>query len=511
MKKILVYTCLLFSMAVIWSGCKDESNYPGGTISPYIPIYDLRGLYKGSDIQLSADNMYGSTKITGVVVSDHSEGNMPEGLLVVQDKRRLQQLRGISIPLGDEAKNYTPGDSVIIDIEGGTLKRVDGLLQVINIDAGDVTKVSSGNFIAPNRVGSSSILADPDKYESTLVAIVKGGFNPLLQPGDVLEGDRTLNDGFGDITMYTAPEAAFAKQDNLPFTGNYYGIILMAAKPDGTYVPQHRIRKASDIVVLGSSAEISPVIISGFISDPKGTDSNNEYVQLLATRDIDFSVTPFSIVTTNNAGASNPTGVPAKGWATGGLRTYKFNITSGKASKGTFFYVGGTNKLINSTGSTSISNANWVSTRNYGTTDGENFGTKTTNLLANSGNASGIAVFTGTNVTADSQPVDVIFVGAGGSLFSAGPPAMGYRIGNTDFYDVINPISLSAQPFYRQGSNTINMLYNTPSDAGYFYKLGGVYNAALGKWMQARTQTNVLLTKTSTLEEIEGEGATSLK
>ncbi|MGV3705590.1 MAG: DUF5689 domain-containing protein [Arcticibacter sp.] len=511
MNKIVIYTCLLFSMALLGLGCKDESNYPGGTISPYIPIYDLRSLYKGTDVQLNADNMYGSTKITGVVVSDHSEGNMPAGLLVLQDKRRLGQLRGISIPLGNAAKEYSSGDSVVVDVEGGSLKRVDGLLQITNIRPEDVTRVSSGNFIAPNRVGSSSIIADPDKYESTLVAIVKGGFNPLLQPGDVLAGDKVLNDGFGDIVLHTATGASFAKQENLPFNGNYYGIIFMAKKGDGTYIPEHRIRKASDIVVLGSSAEISPVIISGFISDPKGTDANNEYIQFMATRDIDFAVTPFSVVTTNNAGASNPTGNPAKGWATGGLRTYKFNIRSGKASKGTFFYVGGTNKLINSTGSTDISGSNWVSTRNYGTTDGEDFGTKTTNLLANSGNAFGIAVFAGTTVTANSQPIDVIFVGAGGSLFSEGPPPVGYRIANTDFYDVINPITLSQQPFYRQGSNTINLLYNTPSDAGYFYKLGGVYNASLGKWMQARTQTNILLTKTSTLQEIEGEGATALK
>ena len=513
MKKTLFYSLFLLSMAFVWSGCEDD-NYPGAAISPYIPIYDLRNIYKGSDLTLSADNMFGSTKITGIVVSDHTEGNMPEGLLVLQDKRRLQQLRGISIPLGDAAKAYLPGDSVVIDIEGGTLKRVDGLLQIVNIPEIAVQKISSGNVIPPNRVGSSFIMANPDKYESTLVAIVKGGFNPLPAPTDKFSGDKTLNDGFGDITLRTDVNASFANNGDLPFNANYYGIIFSSEGPDGKPVPHHRIRKASDIVVLSNTIEITPIIITGFLADPSGADGNYEYIQFMATRDIDFSETPFSVVTTNNAGASTPTGNPVNGWATGGLRTYKLNLTSGRATKGTFFYVGGTGKLINGTttvgstvtNSTDISSSNWIKAFNYSTTNGEGFGTKTGNLLANSGNAFGVSVFQGTTVTASSKPLDVVFVGAGGSLFAAGPPAIGYRIANTDFYDVIDPISLTSQPFYRSGTNTLNCIYGSG-----FYQLGGVYNATLGKWVKARTQKNIPLTLTSTLLEIEGEGSTSLK
>jgi hypothetical protein len=87
---------------------------------------------------------------------------------------------------------------------------------------------------------------------------------------------------------------------------------------------------------------------------------------------------------------------------------------------------------------------------------------------------------------------------------------MGYRITNTDFYDVTNPITLQNQPFYANGSNTLCLAYTT-ADIGYFYVLGGVYNASLGRWIKARTQTNVLLSKTSVLSEIEGEGSTILK
>ncbi len=118
-----------------------------------------------------------------------------------------------------------------------------------------------------------------------------------------------------------------------------------------------------------------------------------------------------------------------------------------------------------------------------------------------------MAVFKDSAVTASSTPVDVIFIATGGSLYSG---SKGYRIANTDFYDIINPITMAQQPFYRQGSNTLSLVYNT-ADLGYFNMLGGVYNPALGKWVRVRAQNNRLLTKSSPLSDIEGEGATVLK
>jgi len=508
MKSIKHYFLFLLAMALLW-GCRKEGNYPGARISPYIAIFDLRNIYKGNDVTLTTDNMFGSNKITGVVVSDHSGGNLPAGLLVIQDRRRLSQLRGISIAIGAKAADYVPGDSVIVNLEGSVLKRVDGVLQITGVNESAITKVSSGNAIPVNRVPVNQILADPGKFESTLSIIVKGGFNPLPAPTDVLVGDKILNDGFGDITLHTEPSATFANE-LAPFSANFYGIVFNTVGPDKQLVPQFRIRKADDIVVLSSTIEVTPIIITGFMSDAKGGDGNYEYVQLMATRDIDFAATPYSVVFTNNANASTPIGYPANGWATGGMRTYKLNLTTGTAAKGTFFYVGGAGKMINGASSTSMYNSNWIKSYDYVNNNGEGFGNKTSGLLANSGNASGIAVFAGTTIDGNTAPIDVIFVGTGGSLFTAGPPATGYRIANNDFYDKKNPITLEDQPFYRSGSNTLSYSYNT-ADLGYFNMLGGEYNPTLGRWMKARSQNNVLLTKTSAITEIEGEGATILK
>lgn len=507
MKKIIIYSCI--SVILLgFLGC-EKGSFPGAEVSPYISMFDLRPLYKGQDVTLTTNKMFGSNEITGVVVSEHSGKNLPAGLLVLQDHRRLSKIRGISIALGADAANYHPGDSLIINVEGGVLTRIDGILEITNISNSSITKVSSGNPIPLNKVTIAQILENPDDYESTLSVIVKGGFDPLPSPTDVLSGKKVLNDGFGNITLNTNPASLFANNP-APILANFYGIVFNTMGANSELIPEFYLRTSEDVAVLSSVVSIPPAIITGFMSDAKGGDGNYEYVQLMATKNIDFSVTPFAIVVSNNANASTPTGYPAKGWASGDKRTYKINLTSGSAAKGTFFYVGGKYQLINGSSSTSISASNWIKNYDYVAKNGEGFGTKTSGLMANSGNAFGIALFADSSVTVNSTPVDVIYISTGGSLYTAGPPAMGYRIANTDFYDIKNPITLEDQPFYRQGTNTLSFKYNA-SDQGYFNMLGGVYDTKLGRWIQARDQNNVLLTKDSNIGEIEGDGATTIK
>jgi hypothetical protein len=97
-KQIIGFAVLLG----ITASCAD-TNYPGGEVNPTIGIYDVRNLYKGSPGSLNVESLGGSNNISATVISDHSAGNIPEGLLIVQDAQRLDLLRGIAIPLGAQA------------------------------------------------------------------------------------------------------------------------------------------------------------------------------------------------------------------------------------------------------------------------------------------------------------------------------------------------------------------------------------------------------------------------
>jgi hypothetical protein len=525
MKKIFYSALVLLSLSFVWSGCKDDDyingfgNYEGGAISSYIPIFDLRSLYKGSDVTLTKEVMFGSTSISGVIISDYTENNFSDnlkGLVFIQDNKRLNSLRGIALNVGADASKWLSGDSVHINIEGGVLTKVNGMLQVNNVSSSNFVKKMSNKPIATNGVLAANILVDPTRYEGTLVSIVEGTYNPLLAPGTVLSGDKTINDGSDNVMIRTLPTATFANVA-APFSANYTGVLINTLNTTtGKLVSHVRMRMTTDIEELSATSSVPDFVITGWTNDPAGTDSNNEYVQFRATRDINFATTPFSVVTTNNATASTPLGYPTTGWALGGIRTYKFNLTTGSVLKGDFFYVGGSKKLINSTSSTSIASAKWIRSFDISAVNGDGFGTASANLLANSGNAYGVAVFKGTTVNVSSVPIDVLFVGSGGTLYQASP-ALGYTIGKTDWYNPVNPLEKKnpakfSQPFYRQGTNTKAWAYWPTGDAGMWNSFGGgVFDTVLGKWTKARTQTFILLSKTSTLADIESAESTQIK
>ena len=143
----------------------------------------------------------------------------------------------------------------------------------------------------------------------------------------------------------------------------------------------------------------SAIVITGMLADAKGSDTNNEYIQFMALEEIDFAQTPYCVIACRN------NKVNAKGWVQGSYVTYKFNLTSGRAAKGTFFYVGGVNKRLNGNSSADISGANWICSVDYNTQAGaDGIGDKTTGFLHNynsNGNkniADGIAVFKGSTI-----------------------------------------------------------------------------------------------------------------
>lgn len=173
-----------------------------------------------------------------------------------------------------------------------------------------------------------------------------------------------------------------------------------------------------------AKAQNPGLLISEFLQNHAGTDSPFEYIEFLAVDNIDFSVTPYTVIVCNNGNATTD------GWVEGLAITYAFEITSGTVSVGDVVYVGGTSmaptgiqlRVIDtgiSGGDGGIGNAN------------------ATGVLGNGGTSSdGIAVFNlpVSSITSSTIPVDAVFYGTahGTAIVSAG--ADGYELPNNDLY-----------------------------------------------------------------------------
>ncbi|GAB1463819.1 hypothetical protein MASR2M52_18970 [Pedobacter sp.] len=294
-------------------------------------------------------------------------------------------------------------------------------------------------------------------------------------------------------------------------------------------------------MLLSAKAQI---IITGAMYDPAGGDApavgtangsyihkgGYEYIQFMATEDIDFATKPFSVVTCINTGTLLAVD-PTKGWAVGGTRSRKFNLVSGTAAKGTFFYVGGPEKTIAGyvtissvyTPTLDISSSNWIRTIPYsdGSTNTDifdGFGYSTTGLFPNSGaNPVGIAVFAGTNVAPPAKPIDAIFIATANPISNNGVTYAGggYTMPDNDRYE-------SSAFFGSSTKNKYGFVFQDvagfTADFGNFLKLGGVYDLDSKTWTTPRSANYVTLVPTkdaagvafATLSMIEGAGATVL-
>lgn len=501
MKKILAkYILIIGACVTILTACKRDDDYTLSTPSPFISNLDLRKLYKGSDVVLTKVIMREATTVRGQVTSDHSGNNLPAGLMFIQNTRivgsGIDSLRGIAINIGNAAADYKPGDSVHVKIEGSVLKRVGGVLQITDVPAANVTRVASNVKLMVTPISAVSMLAKPENFEGCFGVIYNCNFEPNIGV-ETVEGVKTLNEGSGDMQMNIGGTANF-KSELLPWSANVQGIVIPSST---TGIPQIWPRVKADFIATSIIVDPNiplgpnPAIVTGYFANPSGTDANYEYIQFMATQDLDFRQKNFSVYTTNNAGASTPTGFPMNGWNTGGLRTYKFKLTKGTVAKGKFFYVGGYKQIAGIT-STDISQANWIVSKMYADNEGEDgIGDKTANLLANSGNAAGVAIFKTVNVGLTTEPSDVVFFAGGGTIYGNGA---GYSITTNDFYKPMN--GTTAQPFYTQGTNTSK--FAVPVDSEFSY-LGGTYNADTKTWTTKRAHKTISVPKASVLSLIE--------
>ena len=165
------------------------------------------------------------------------------------------------------------------------------------------------------------------------------------------------------------------------------------------------------------------LVISEILPNPAGTDSPFELIELVATRTINFTATPYTVVVCNNGTAN------ASGWVAGGSLSYAFEVNTGTVNAGDVVYVGGSSMVTAGTVLRSI---------NTGTTNGDGFGNFASGGVVGNGgtNADGIAVFNSgaAALTSSTVPVDAIFYGSGTGTAVVNAGADGYQLPYNEHY-----------------------------------------------------------------------------
>ena len=209
------------------------------------------------------------------------------------------------------------------------------------------------------------------------------------------------------------------------------------------------------------AATPAPLLISEFLVNPNGADSPFEWVELLATQDINFVATPYSVIVANNGTAT------ANGWVAGGGVTYGFTITTGTLTAGSVGYIGGSSMAPTGTK---------LRTINTGTTTGDGFGSANSGgVFGNGGsNADGIAVFAGAigTVTSSTVPIDAIIFGSGAGTAVVNGGADGYQLPSNDHYS---------------GGKLQSASFLAPDPgSGDYITATGTYNTVSGSFTTAR-------------------------
>ncbi|MFA6780177.1 MAG: hypothetical protein WCU80_10425, partial [Paludibacteraceae bacterium] len=212
------------------------------------------------------------------------------------------------------------------------------------------------------------------------------------------------------------------------------------------------------------------VLISSFLADPKGYDQTYEYVELLATEDVDFSKTPYTVVFCNNGTVLNPTG-----WLTGSTLTYAIEINEGVVRQGESFLIGGKDVRLNGSESADISSLRWIVQIDYDSESGAGgIGLKRlpkVGLIGNGGSsADGIAVFASaaSAINDTTRPQDCLFYGDSVGVSSK----FGYLLPDGSFL------------------NDSSIIYSA-AKSGVLYKVTGVYDFMEDHWMENRSLMQV--------------------
>ena len=161
---------------------------------------ELRALFTGSTTTAP-----GGRKITGIVISDKSTGNLNGQNIYLQQGNGKA---GICVRF-TAAHAFNLGDSIDVEVSGQEISEYRGLLQVNNVPLSYATLIAPGKSITPRVATLADINTNYESWESTLVQVsnitsITGGTNGTWS------GSVTINDATGSLIIFTSSFAGFA-------------------------------------------------------------------------------------------------------------------------------------------------------------------------------------------------------------------------------------------------------------------------------------------------------------
>ena len=205
------------------AGCEKE-NTATGTISPVVGVDYIRNLYNGDDVLLKPEILMGANQVAGIVISDAAAFNVAEGELIIQNVSK-NKLAGIALDFGSASlAGYIPGDSIKVDINGATLGRINGKLQIRGLNTSGIVKVTGGKEALVKTLTLSELYSNFSTYESTLVKINNAGILPVPVAGDTFLGDKRLDDGTGGNIFLSTQSTAVFRNESIPMNATFLGI-----------------------------------------------------------------------------------------------------------------------------------------------------------------------------------------------------------------------------------------------------------------------------------------------
>lgn len=215
-------------------------------------------------------------------------------------------------------------------------------------------------------------------------------------------------------------------------------------------------------LVIKLSAQNPGLVISEFFPNPTGTDSCMEFVELIATKPINFGLTPYTVIVNNNGTATTA------GWIAGGAISYAFAITSGSVAAGNVVYVGGS-CMVPAGQKLRVLNVKYVNG------DGGIGSPAAAGVFGNGGaNADGVAVFDlpVASITNSSVPKDALFFGTGLGTAIVNAGLDGYQMPVNDLYS--------------GGKLNTGNFFTTDPGADVITATG-IFNTTNNSWTQSRT------------------------